>query len=124
VSDYVPTAIPGHEFTYTAGAAITGGQVVHITATGRVVSPTGAASNKTVGIAVQDVASGASFTVSRGGIQLPKASGAITAGVPVKSAAAGCVAAWVSGTDAADLIVGVALSTVIDGAIVETLWRA
>jgi predicted RecA/RadA family phage recombinase len=82
VSDYVPTAIPGHEFTYTAGAAITGGQVVHITATGRVVSPTGAASNKTVGIAVQDVASGASFTVSRGGIQLPKASGAITAGVP------------------------------------------
>jgi predicted RecA/RadA family phage recombinase len=75
VSDYVPTAIPGHEFTYTAGAAITGGQVVHITATGRVVSPTTAASNKTVGIAVQDVASGASFTVSRGGIQLPKASG-------------------------------------------------
>jgi len=124
VSDYVPNFLPGHELTYTAGAAITGGQVLHITATGRIVSPTGAASDHTVGVACHDAASGALVTVSRGGEQRPKASGAITAGTPVKAAAAGAVAAWVSGTDNASLILGVAINTVADLANVDILWRA
>jgi hypothetical protein len=124
VTDYVPNFQPGAFVTYTAGAAITGGQVLRISATGKVVSPTTAASNATVGVACHDAASGAPVTVSRGGEQQPKATGAITAGTPVKSAAAGTVSAWVSGTDAADLIVGLALATVADAALVPVAWRA
>lgn len=124
MSDYVPNFLPGNEVTYTAGATITGGQVLHITATARVVSPTSAASNHVVGVACHNAASGAPVTVSRGGEQRPVASGAITAGTPVKSAAAGAVAAWVSGTDDASLILGVAINTVADLANVDILWRA
>lgn len=124
MSDYVPHLVPGNYATFTAGAAIVGGQVVHLTATGRVVSPTTAASNKTVGIACHAAASGAPVTVTRGGEQLPRATGAITAGALVKSATAGTVAAWVSGTDAADLALGVALNTVADGGTATVLWRA
>lgn len=122
--DYTPNHLPGESVTYVASAGITGGQVVHITATGRTVTATTAASDHVVGVATHDAITGQRVTVSRGGEQFPKAAGAITAGVPVKSAAAGCVAAWVTGTDLPSLVLGVALDTVADGANVAVAWRA
>lgn len=124
MGDYTPNHLPGESVTYVASASITGGQVVNLTATGRTVTATTAASSQVVGIATHDAITGQRVTVSRGGEQFPKAAGAITAGTPVKSAAAGCVAAWVTGTDNASLILGIALDTVADAAQVAIAWRA
>lgn len=124
MSDYVANFLPGQAVTYVAGGTITGGQVVVLSATGRVVTVAGAGARNTVGLACQDVVSGQAVTVTRGGEQRPIASGAITAGALVKSAAAGAVAAFVPGTDAIDLILGVALTTVADAAPVDVAWRA
>jgi hypothetical protein len=124
VSDYVPNHLPGQNVTYVAGGTITGGQVVILSATGRVVTVAGAGARNTVGIACHDVVSGQAVTVSRGGEQRPVASGAITAGALVKTGAAGTVAAFVPGTDAIDLIVGTALTTVADTVPVDVAWRA
>lgn len=124
MAEYTPNFLPGADTTWIAGATITGGQVLHITATGRTVSATGAASDHVVGVACHDASTGQRVTVSRGGEQKLTAAGAITAGTPVKSAAAGAVAAWVSGTDLPSLVVGVAINTVADGAAVDVTWRA
>lgn len=124
MADYVPNFLPGANVTFVAGGTILGGQVVVLSATGRVVTVAGASARNTVGIACHDVVSGQALTVSRGGEQRPIASGAITAGALVKSAAAGAVAAFVPGTDAIDLVLGVALNTVADAAPVDVAWRA
>lgn len=125
MADYVPNFEPGSLVTYQVGAtAVTGGQVLAISATGRTVIPTTAAARNVVGVAKHDAAVGASITVSRGGEQRLTAAGAITAGTPVKSAAAGAVAAWQNGTDDASLIIGVAINTAADTAAVDVLWRA
>ncbi len=124
MADYVPNHLPGQNVTYIAGGTIAGGQVVVLSATGRVVTVAGAGARNTVGIACHSVVSGQAVTVTRGGEQRPIAAGAITAGVLVKSAAAGAVAAFVPGTDAIDLILGVALNTVADTAPVDVAWRA
>ncbi len=124
MSDYVPNHLPGHSVTYVAGATVTGGQVVKLSATGRTVVAATAGSEAVVGVACHDAISGAFVTVSRGGEQRPTASGTVTAGVPVKSGAAGTVASWVTGTDNASLILGVALDTVADTLPVNIAWRA
>lgn len=124
MGDYLPNHLPGNDVAYTAGATITGGQVVYLSGTPRVVSPTTAAVRNVVGIACHDAILNQPVTVSRGGEQRPVANGAITAGVLVKSAAAGQVSAFVAGTDAIDLILGTALFTVADQASVDIAWRA
>lgn len=124
MGEYTPNHLPGHNATFVAGGTLTGGQVVHITATARTVSATTAASDHVVGVANHDAVTGQRVTVSRGGEHRLTASGAITAGTPVKSAAAGAVAAWVSGTDLPSLIVGVAINTAADAALVDVAWRA
>jgi hypothetical protein len=124
MADYTPTFLPGTEVTYTAGADIVGGQVVTLSAD-NVVVPAAGASNKVVGIATADTKSGARLTVSRGGIQNPLTTAAIAAGTSFKSAAAGKIAAWVSGTDAADLLIGFTLTTAAAAdARPDVMWRA
>lgn len=124
MGDYTPNHSPGTDVTYVAGGTITGGQVVHISATGRTVTATGAASDHVVGVACHDALTGQPVTVSRGGEQRLVAAGAITAGTPVKAAAAGAVAAWVTGTDNASVKLGTALDTVADTAFVHVAWSA
>ena len=124
MADYVANFLPGQAVTFIAGGTIVGGNVVVVSATGRVVTVAGAAARNTVGLACHDAVSGQPVTVTRGGEQRPIASGAITAGALVKSAAAGQVAAFVPGTDAIDLILGTALTTVADQAPVDVAWRA
>lgn len=124
MAEYTPNFMPGQSVTYTAGGTITAGKVVHISATGRTITLATAGSDHTVGVACHDAATGALVTVSRGGEQKVTASGAITAGTPVKSGAAGTVAAWISGTDNASLIVGKAINTAADAALVDVTWTA
>ena len=120
MSDYVPKFEDPGPRTYTAGAAITGGQVVEITGV-KTVSAAGANSEKVVGVAGFDVTAGQQVTVYNGGVQRPIASGAIVAGTIVLSAAAGKVIAT-NGTPTAPMLLGVATTTAADGAQVDVHW--
>lgn len=109
MADYVPLFDPGDEFTMSATAAVTGGQVVEITGT-RAVAPTGGASVKVAGVALFDALVGSSMTVMSAGVHELIASAAINAGDLVTSAAAGQVASFGAGTNYAQVI-GRALTT-------------
>lgn len=127
MSDYSPVYLPGSTLTATTNAALTGGQLVAVSGDG-VVGPAGAASPKVIGVAAFDCGSGSGATVyGRGPVHETTASGAITAGDQVTAAAAGKVAtaAAASGTpdatavNAARAVLGVALTTAADGALVR-----
>lgn len=122
MADYTPIHLPGHSITLTAGAAITGGQVVHVTGV-NTVGPAAAASIKTVGVAAHDAASGAKVVVVGGRVvHETTAQGAVTAGDLLKvGTVAGSVAAIGAGTY--DQAVGVALTTAADGALVRWMAR-
>lgn len=62
MGDYSPINADGDEFTLTASAAITGGQILESTGDGT-VGPAGAASVKVVGVAAHDAASGQPISV-------------------------------------------------------------
>lgn len=121
MADYSPIFIGAQPYTAIVGAsAVTGGQLVEISATG-VIGPAGAGSVKVVGIVAQDGITGANVTVHRGGIQSIVTPAGVTAGQTLKAAAAGTVATWVSGTDAADLIIGRAITTAAGTAAAQVL---
>ena len=117
MAEYVPLHIPGKAITRTASAAITGGQLVRVSGSGT-VAPTSAASADWLGVAANDCASGDQVSIYLEGVQRLVASGAITAGATVEGAAAGAVAAHTNGTNDIN-VVGLALTTVANGAIVE-----
>jgi hypothetical protein len=119
MADYSPIILSDDDSaTYTVGAtAVVGGNCVALSVTAGAqtngsVIPTTAATPAFVGVAAFDAAVGAKVTVLSGGIQELISGAAITFGTSVKAAASGKVVTWVSGTDAADLIVGTALTTV------------
>lgn len=125
MAEYLPLYMPGKAITRTAGAAITGGQLVGVVGTGA-VAPTTASQASWVGVAGFDAANGDTVTVFAGGVQRLTASGAVTAGDSVVAAAAGQVSsiAAVTTPTAADVsntraIVGTALTTAASGALVE-----
>lgn len=125
MSDYLPKYAPGTAITSTTSAAVTGGQLLEVSGSGT-VAPTAGATADWLGVATQDAASGALVGVLSGGVQRLTASGAITAGDQVVAAAAGAVAtlppattAVVADINAARQVVGIALTTVAAGALVE-----
>lgn len=127
MSDYLPIYLPGDTLTSSASATITGGQVLVVSGSGT-VAPAGGSSAKAVGVAAFDAASGAQVTMyGRGPVHETTASGGITAGDQVVSAAAGKVStlAAASGTpDAAAVnsarsVIGIALTTAADTALVQ-----
>lgn len=126
MADYVPLFKPGQAVTSQASAAVTGGQLLHVTGDGT-VGPATAASAAWVGVAAQDAAAGGDQVgYYCGGVQRITASGAVTAGNLLVAGAAGTVAALAAVTTptAADVtntraIVGIALTTAADGALVE-----
>jgi hypothetical protein len=107
MANYTPLFEEGERRTYSAGAAIAGGQLVYFSAD-LTVSPTTGATGAWIGVAGHDAASGALVTVYKGGTHLLVASGAIAVGANVIPAASGQVATI--GADASDgaNIVGVA----------------
>lgn len=97
--DYVPLYDSGTTASCVAGANITAGQLVYVSAgtisgggVNPTVSPTTAATAAEVGVASQTVASGQPVSVYFGGVHLLAASGTINAGDPVVAAASGAVA--------------------------------
>lgn len=130
MADYTPVYTPGTAVALTASAAVTGGQIVAVSGDGT-VAPAAAGSAKVVGVAGHDAATNARLTVWCGGmIHEGVASGAITAGDQLVTAANGQVAskAAASGATAGDIndarsIAGVALTTAANAATVRFVAR-
>lgn len=118
MADYSPVYAPGTTWTSTTSAQVTGRQVLVASGAGT-VAPSGAQSVVVVGVAAMDRPTGEHVTVHslQGVVHLLTASGSITAGNRVESAAAGAVA---QGTTAP---IGVALTSAGDGELVEVLGR-
>ncbi|GAB3867362.1 hypothetical protein GCM10028801_41170 [Nocardioides maradonensis] len=104
MAEYLPKTDESLAWKVVATGAITGGLMV--TTAG---ATAGANSATWLGIAARDAAVGETVTVYLDDIQRPIAAGAINVGDRLKCAAAGQLTVWVSGTDAADLFVGIAL---------------
>lgn len=116
--DTLPVFDPGGDITYTASAAITGGQLVEVTGPGS-VGPAGAASTKCLGVAAFDCASGDRVTIHAGGVQrIIAAAGGVTAGDVASAGAAGTVAPIGVGPFGAKI--GVVITTAAAGAVAET----
>jgi hypothetical protein len=104
VGEYQPKTDDAIAWKVVATGAITGGLLVNIAGT-----VCGANDATWLGIAAHDANIGDTVTVFIDDLQRPQAAGSIAAGTRLKTAAAGQVTTWVSGTDAADLLVGIAL---------------
>jgi predicted RecA/RadA family phage recombinase len=118
MAEYVPLYAEADTFTSQASATITGGQVLIVSGAGT-VAPSSAASVAVVGVAGNDAASGDKVTVITEGIHRLVATGTVTAGDMVVSAASGTVA---TGPGTAGQAVGVALTTATNPNKVEVLW--
>jgi len=116
MAGYVPLFKPGEAVTRRASADVVGGQLLAVSGD-KTVATCGAGSTAWTGVAGFDAANGGDVTVFSGGVQRLKASGAVPAGSPVISGAAGTVVA--SAAPPAGQQVGTATSTAADGALVE-----
>ena len=116
MADYLPLYLPGQELTSTTSAAVTGGELLVVTGPGT-VARSAAANAAWLGVAAHDAANGARVTVHTGGVQRLTATGGINAGDIVVAAANGTVAT--NAAPGAGQQVGVALTTVANGAVVE-----
>ncbi|AON97299.1 head scaffolding protein [Gordonia phage Hedwig] len=111
---------PGEAVTLTAGADITGGQLVYLSGD-LVVSPTTGALSTVRGVAAHDAKSGEKVTVLSGVVVELAADGAIAAGALVVSAAAGAAATIASNTF--DKLVGIAESAAASSKVRVKLFR-
>jgi Uncharacterized conserved protein (DUF2190) len=111
MSQHVRLFEPGSGVTFAVAAAVTGGQLVAVTAA-RAVSPTSGSTPAWVGTAAFDAEIGEKVTVLPGGVQRILASGAIAVGAKVIPAAAGKVATLGAGD--ATHAVGIALTAGTD----------
>ena len=115
MAEYVPLYKPGVSITETVSAAVTGGRLVAVSATGTVATAA-ADSAVVVGVAAFDVAaSGDKLTVwpVKGLVHRLVASGAITAGDGVVSDTGGKVkSATIATAAAAGTLLGIAKTTV------------
>lgn len=122
MSDYAPKFSPGDHVTYQAAAPLVGGNVVYLSAAGQ-VSPTTAATNAVLGVAVTDAATGDYVAVIRGGVQRLVSSAAINVGDAVVSAASGRIASLGAGTNYAQVL-GTALTAAgAAGITVDVQWE-
>lgn len=104
MGEYQPKTDDAIAWNVVATGAITGGLMVNVAG-----AVCGANDPTWLGVAARDAAIGETVTVWIDDLQRPQAAGSIAAGTRLKTAAAGQVTTWVSGTDAADLLVGIAL---------------
>ncbi|QJY46662.1 capsid cement protein [Pseudonocardia broussonetiae] len=106
MADYIPVFKPGTDVTFTAGAAITGGRLVALSAAETVIE-TSATTAAWMGAAVQDAASGAMVGVTSGGVQELIVNAAVAVGDILVPAANGRVTPIAAGTNYAH-VVGIA----------------
>lgn len=117
MGDYVPKFNPGDAITRALTGTVTGGRLV--TAAG---AQAGANAADVIGVASRDGVSGDRIAVFTDGVHRLVATGSIAIGARVKSAANGTVQTWVSGTDAADLMIGRALEAGTDTNELDVLF--
>lgn len=114
---YLPLFRPGDTVTFGVTAAVTAGQPVEVGTADMSVAPAAAGSAKYVGVAGHDAAVGDKVTVEIGKpIHELTASGAITRGDKLETAAAGAVSTVSTGT-----AVFLALTSAADGALVRAI---
>jgi hypothetical protein len=114
---YLPLFRPGQTVTFGVTTAVTAGQVVEVGAGDMTVAPAAAASAKVVGVVGHDAAVGDKVTVEVGKpIHELVASGAVTRGQRLETAAAGTVRTLAAGT-----AVFLALTSAADGAAVRAI---
>ena len=114
MADYRPKFKPGQAITRTLTGTVTGGRLVTVAG-----AHAAADSTTWLGVVDKDGVSGDVVGVYRGGVQYLVASAAISAGAPVKAAAAGKVVTYVDGTDAQLRLVGIALeAAAADGDVI------
>ena len=107
MADYTPKYLHADQISSTASAAVTGGQTLMVSGSGT-VAPAAADSGAVVGVAAHDAPSGGRVSYfPRGKVHISKATGAITAGDQVASAANGGVQALGAGENP----IGIALTT-------------
>lgn len=94
--EYLPVFQPGAAVTFTAGEAVTAGQLVEVSGN-YLIKPATAKSTKVVGVVAETVKAGERVTVFSGGVQRVEVDGAVTAGARVEAAAAGKAAVADSG---------------------------
>lgn len=122
-TDYSPVFFPADTFSVTTSGAVTAGQALVVSGDGTVAASSGA-SVAFVGIAAFDAASGADVTLLNEGVHILAASGAITAGELVTTAAAGAVATQGAASAANDVqCIGVALTTAASSKVTVKLFR-
>jgi Uncharacterized conserved protein (DUF2190) len=128
--DYMPVTLPGQVYTMTTSGAVTGGDLLIVSGSGTVAKAGADASPSYVGVALQDAASGAKVTVqTRGPIHSSLADGTVTAGDQVgttatanravKTIAAAGAAYAQTAANAGRAVLGVALTTASDNALVR-----
>lgn len=121
MAEYLPVKVDGDALAMTAGGTIGAGQLVYVKSDGNVAITTGALAS-VLGVAAYDVSSGALVTVFCEGVHELVASGTVTAGNQVESAAAGAVAAHTTGTNDVYAL-GVALTSATDGNKVRVAFK-
>ena len=121
MAEYAPVYYEADRFPAVTSAAVTAGQCLIVSGSGTVAKSAGADASF-LGIAAFDAASGDTVTVLSDGIHLLAASGSISAGNLVTTAASGAVAAH-SGTNYSTII-GVALADAADSKVKVKLVRS
>ena len=117
---YIPAFFPGDTLTLTTSAAVTAGQLVAVSGS-NTIAATSAATAAWLGVAAQDdLVGGNQIAVYTEGIHILAASGSISAGDAVVSAAAGAVATIASDTTY-DQVVGVAINAAANGVVTVKL---
>lgn len=112
MAEYLPLYRPGQAITLKASGTITGGQLVAVSGSGT-VAVAGAAAANWIGVASNDAATNDYVTIFDDGVQNLTASGSITAGDSLVTAASGQVATGAAATPSA--FVGIALTTATNG---------
>lgn len=122
MAEHTPHYLPADRLPRTTSATVTASQVLVVSGNDT-VAPSAAANEAWLGVAGHDAASGAQVVVYTEGVHQVASSGAIAAGKPVCAAAAGAVAAFVTGTDKPEQIVGTALSAAASSKVIIKLGR-
>lgn len=114
---YLPLFRPGQTVTFDVTTAVTAGQVVEVGTADMSIAPAAAASGKVVGVVGHDAKVGEKATVEVGKpIHSLIATGGVTRGQRLETAAAGRVRTLASGT-----AVFLALTSAADGAAVKAI---
>jgi len=134
VADYAPVFLPGLVMTSVAVGAIVGSDILEVAGSGTVQKAVGTPSQKAIGIAAHDAASGAKVSVvidrvvheglNEGGVTAgDQLVNSAVANRQVKTLPPLGGAPGQADVNAARAIIGVALTTAIDGATVRWMQK-